>query len=103
TDRRYRAHAVYTAFRCRKNRRKTPGESIPFKRPNDYRTISSACEQSWFSAIGQWTKVQRSNMSAFGGENLCGKSAFAVAIGGKADMTYFGAYVCFSPKAHIEP
>jgi len=26
---------------------------------------------------------------------VCGMSAFAVAIGGKADMTYCGANVCF--------
>jgi hypothetical protein len=26
---------------------------------------------------------------------VCGKSAFAVAIGGKADMAYCGANVCF--------
>jgi len=43
-------------------------------------------------------------MSAFGWKadmTICGMSAFAVAIGGKADTAYCGAYVCLSPKADI--
>jgi hypothetical protein len=46
-------------------------------------------KQTWASAL---------HMSAFEGKAdmaVCGKSAFAVAIGGKADMACYGAYVRF--------
>jgi hypothetical protein len=38
------------------------------------------------------------HMSAFGGKadmTICGMSGFAVAVGGKADMGWCTAYVCF--------
>jgi hypothetical protein len=56
------------------------------------------------SAIGpKRTQVSAPHMSAFGSKadmTLCG-NAFAVAIGGKADMPFCTAYVRFCPKADI--
>jgi len=46
-------------------------------------------EQTWMNAL---------HMSAFRGKaehDFCGMSAFAVAIGGKADMGWCAAHVCF--------
>jgi hypothetical protein len=49
------------------------------------------------SAIGPKQKwASAPHMSAFGSKadmTVCGKSAFAVAIGGKADMPFCTAYV----------
>jgi hypothetical protein len=51
------------------------------------------------SAIGpKQTWASAPHMSAFGGKadmDLLRKFAFAVAIGGKADMPFCTAYVCF--------
>jgi hypothetical protein len=51
------------------------------------------------SAFGpKRTSLVAPHMSAFGGKadmTLMRKSAFAVAIGGKADIAFCGANVCF--------
>jgi hypothetical protein len=57
------------------------------------------------SAIGpKQTSQVAPHISAFEGKadvTLCGKSAFAVTIGGKADMGCCTANVCFGPKVDI--
>jgi hypothetical protein len=54
---------------------------------------------SGMSAIGpNRTSQVAPHMSAFGGKTdmtICGMSAFAVAIRGKADIAFCGAYVGF--------
>jgi hypothetical protein len=56
--------------------------------------LFAAVHESAF--VPKRTSIAAPHMSAFGGKadmTVCGKSAFAVAIGGKADVPFCTAYV----------